>query len=113
MQCFVYYLDFTTHIYYKHIYILLKNNTVLIFPINLHAANLPSLKIATFDCRTLKSDYRVLELILLVRKQCDDVLAIQEHRRSKHTLATDINIPTGYCLFYEWHTHLASMVLDL
>ena len=30
---------------------------------------LPSFKIATFNCRTLKSDHRVLELIELVRKK--------------------------------------------
>ena len=60
---------------------------------------LPSFKIATFNCRTLKSDHRVLELIELVRKKCIDVLAIQEHRRTKTALLTDINIPTGYDLF--------------
>ena len=75
--------------------------------IDLQAANLrsnkrkclPSFKIATFNCRTLKSDYRVLELIELVRKKCIDVLAIQEHRITKTALVADINIPTGYCLF--------------
>ena len=41
----------------------------------------PSFMIATFNCRTLKSDHRVLELIELVRKKCIDVLAIREHRR--------------------------------
>ena len=59
---------------------------------------LPSLKIATFNCRTLKSNYRVLQLIELVRKQCVVDHAIQEHRRTTNTLATDINIPTGYRL---------------
>ena len=60
---------------------------------------LPSFKIAIFYCRTLKSDYRVLELIELVRKTCIDVLAIQEHRRSKDALATFLQIPAGYRLF--------------
>ena len=75
--------------------------------IDLQAANLrsnkhkclQSVKIVTFNCRTLKSHYRVLELIELVRKKCIDVLAIQEHRRTKTALVTDINIPTGYRLF--------------
>ena len=57
---------------------------------------LPSYKIATFNCRTLKSDHRVLELIELVRKKVYYVLAIQEHRRTKTALVTDISIPTGY-----------------
>ena len=47
----------------------------------------------------MKSDHRVLELIELVRKKCIDVIAIQEHRRKKTALVTDINIPTGYRLF--------------
>ena len=72
--------------------------------IDLQAANLrsnkrkclPSFKIATFNCRTLNSDYRVLELIELVRKKCIDVLAIQEHRRTKTALVADMDIPTGY-----------------
>ena len=82
-----------------------SNPSSLNFPmtIDLQAANLrynkrkclPSFKIATFNCRTLKSDYRVLELIELVRKKCIDVLAIQEHRRTKTAQVTDINIPTG------------------
>ena len=85
-----------------------SNPSNLHFPmsIDLQAANLrsnkrkglPSFKIATFNCRTLKSDYRVLELIELVRKKCIDVLAIHEHRRTKTALVTDINIPTGYHL---------------
>ena len=88
-----------------------SNLSNLHFPmsIDLQAANLrsnkrkclSSFKIATFNCRTLKSDHRVLELIELVRKKCIDVLAIQEHRRTKTALVscTDINIPIGYCLF--------------
>ena len=86
-----------------------SNLSNLHFPmsIDLQAANLrsnkrkciPSFKIATFNCRTLKSDYRVLDLIELVWKKCIDVLAIQEHRRTKNALVTDINIPTGYRLF--------------
>ena len=59
--------------------------------IDLQAANLrcnkrkclPRFKIATFNCRTLKSDHRVLELIELVRKKCIDILAIHEHRKKK------------------------------
>ena len=55
--------------------------------IDLQAANLrsnkrkclPSFKIATFNCRTIRSYYSVLELIELVRKKCIDVLAIQEY----------------------------------
>ena len=75
---------------------------------------LPCFRIATFDCQTLKSDYRVLELIEPIRKKCIDVLAIQEHRRTKTALATDINIPTGYRLFMnDTHTHSASVVLVL
>ena len=66
---------------------------------------LPSFKIATFNCRTLKSDYRVLELIELVRRKYIDVLAIQEHRRTKTALVTATNIPTGYRLFMN-DTHL-------
>ena len=65
--------------------------SILIIPIH-------HFTIATFNCRTLKSDYRVLELIELVRKKCIDVLAIQEHRRTKTALVTDMNIPTGYRL---------------
>ena len=38
-------------------------------------------------------------MIELVRKKCIDLLAIQEHRRTKMALVTDINIPTGYRLF--------------
>ena len=86
-----------------------SNLSNLHFPmsIDLQAANLrsnkrkclPSFNISTFNCRTLKSDYRVLELIELGRKKCIDVLAIQEHRRTKVALVTDINIPTGYRLF--------------
>ena len=86
-----------------------SNLSNLHFPmsIDLQAANLksnkrkclPSFKIATFNCRTLKSDYRVLELIELVRKKCIDDLAIQEHRRKKIALVTDIEIPTRYRLF--------------
>ena len=54
----------------------------------------------------MKSDYRVLELIELVRKKCIDVLAIQEHRRTKTALVTDIDIPTGYRLFMnDTHSH--------
>ena len=53
----------------------------------------------TFNCRTLKPHYPVLELIELVLIKCIDVLAIQEHRRPKTVLVTDINIPTGYRLF--------------
>ena len=85
------------------------NLSNLHFPmsIDLQAANLrsnkrkclPSFKIATFNCRTLRSDHGVLELIELVRKKCIDVLAILEHRRTKTALVTDINIPTGYRLF--------------
>ena len=75
--------------------------------IDLQAANLrsnkrkclPSFKIATFNCRTLKSDYRVLELIELVRKKRIGVLAIHEHTRTKTALVTDMDIPTGYRLF--------------
>ena len=69
---------------------------------------LPSFRIATFNCRTLKSDYRVLELIEIVLKKCTDVLAIQEHRRRNNAHATDINIPTGYCLFMN-DTHSAGV----
>ena len=86
-----------------------SNLSNLHFPmsIDLQAANLrsnkrkclPSFKIATFNCRTLMLDYGVLELIELVRKKCIDVLAIQEHGRTKTALVTDINIPTGYRLF--------------
>ena len=86
-----------------------SNLSNLHFPmsIDLQSANLrsnkrkclPSFKIATFNCRTLKSDNRVLELIELVRKKCIDVLTIQEHRRTKTALRTNINIPTGYRLF--------------
>ena len=86
-----------------------SNLSNLHFPmsIDLQAANLrsneckclPSFKIATFNCRTLKSDYRVREFIELVRKKCIDVLAIQEHRRTKTALVTNINILTGYRLF--------------
>ena len=89
-----------------------SNLSNLHFPmsIDLQAANLRSnkrkcllsFKIATFNCRTLKSDHRVLELIELVQKKCIDVLAIQEQkqtRRTKTALVTDINIPTGYRLF--------------
>ena len=75
--------------------------------IDLQAANLrsnkrkclPSFKIATFICRTQRSEYGVLQLIELVQKKCIDVLAIQEHRRTINALATDINIPTGYRFF--------------
>ena len=86
-----------------------SNLSNLHFPmsIDLQAANLrsnkrkclPSFKIATFNCRTLKSDYRVLELIEFVLKKCIDVLAIQEHRRTKTAQVTDIIIPNGYRLF--------------
>ena len=92
-----------------------SNLSNLRFPmsIDLQAANLisnkrkclPSLKIATFNCRTLKSDYGVLELIELIRKKCVGVLAIQKHRRTKNTLATDVSIPTGYHIFMN-DTHL-------
>ena len=52
-------------------------------------------------------------MIELVRKQYDDVIVIQEHRRKK-TLATDINNPTGYRLFMnDTHTHPASVALDM
>ena len=88
-----------------------SNLSNLHFPmsIDLQAANLrsnkrkclPSFKIATFNCRTLRSDHRVLELIELVRIKCIDVLAIQEHRRTKTALVTDINIPTGYRLLMD------------
>ena len=45
----------------------------------------PRLKIATFNCRTLKSDYGVLQLIEFLQKPCIDVLAIQEHRRRRNS----------------------------
>ena len=81
---------------------------------------LPSFKIATFNCQTLKSDYGVLELIELVRKKCIDVLAIHEHRRKKTALVTDINTPIGYRLFmndtltrrrWYWFCDLSTMLL--
>ena len=45
------------------------------------------------------SDYGVLELIELVRTQCADVLAIQEHGGTRNAFATNISISTGYRLF--------------
>ena len=91
-----------------------SNLSNLHFPmsIDLQAANLRSNKckclqsfmIATFICRTLKSDYGVLELIELARKKCIDVLAIQEHRRTKTAIVADMNIPTRYRIFIRLHS---------
>ena len=83
------------------------SNQHFLMSIDLQAVNLrsnkhkclASLKIVTFNCRTFKSDYGIPEFIELVLKKCIDVLAIQEHRRTKTALVTDINIPTGYRLF--------------
>ena len=50
-----------------------------------------------FIYRSLKFDYRVLELTELVQKQSVDVHAIQVHR-TNNALATNFNISEGYRL---------------